>query len=172
MKPQRPGRREAGTPVLAVSVDAKGREEGEHAFREEVLEPASLGPGPMGGPYHGEAFARESGKYLGEALVLHVDDFPRAPRYGGELLGRAHPEPSGVASPARSLGLEGGDSDHEELVEIRGDYRQEFNALEEGIGFVEGLPEDPGVELEPRELAVEIVISFCHLRSFHRARLS
>ena len=72
------------------------------------------------------------------------------------------PEPSGVASPARSLGLERGYPDHEELVEIGRDNRQEFHPLEEGIRSVEGLLEDPRVELEPREFAVEVIILFCH----------
>ena len=52
--------------------------------------------------------------------------------------------------------LQAGDAHHEELVEVRRDDREELEALEERHLGSSGLGEDARVELEPRELAVEV----------------
>ena len=52
--------------------------------------------------------------------------------------------------------LEARDPDHEELVEVRPVDRDEFEPLEQRVARVEGLLEDPVVERQPRQLAVDV----------------
>ena len=49
-----------------------------------------------------------------------------------------------------------GDADLEELVEVAGEDRQELDPLEERIAGIARLVEDPRVELEPGQLAIEV----------------
>jgi hypothetical protein len=51
---------------------------------------------------------------------------------------------------------EAGDPDLEELVEVGGEDSQELDPLEEGGSRILGLMEDPTVELEPGEFAVQV----------------
>ena len=48
-----------------------------------------------------------------------------------------------------------GDANHEELVEIRADDREELDALEQRVRLVERLIEHALVELEPAQFAVD-----------------
>src|SRR5262249_8926120 len=93
-----------------------------------------------------------------EAPVLLVAQAPSALRDGGEGLRRGEPvgpgRPVSLADPA----LEPGHADHEELVEVRADDRQELDPLEERHRRVFGLLEDPAIELEPREPAADEVV--------------
>ena len=68
---------------------------------------------------------------------------------GVEPAGRGHGHAGGDAA------LEAGDAHHEELVEVAGEDRQEAHALEQGQRGVVGELEHPGVERDPRQLAVE-----------------
>ena len=67
----------------------------------------------------------------------------------GEAVGGTHGE-AGLR-----LAHQPGDADHEELVEVRGEDRAELDALEQRERLVGGEVEHPGVELDPRQLAVE-----------------
>ena len=74
----------------------------------------------------------------------------------GELLGgrpavRRQRRRSGVHLLAQA-----GDADLEELVEVAGEDRQELDPLEQRVALVAGLEQDARVELEPRQLAVEV----------------
>ena len=75
---------------------------------------------------------------------------------GGELLvgGPA----VGRAGDLAGLDLlaQAGDADLEELVEVAGEDRQELHPLEERVALVARLVQDAGVELEPRQLAVQV----------------
>ncbi len=75
---------------------------------------------------------------------------------GGELLlGRP-----AVGRPGDLAGLDllaqAGDADLEELVEVAGEDGQELDPLEQRVAFVARLVQDPGVEVEPGQLAVEV----------------
>ena len=59
-------------------------------------------------------------------------------------------------APGLHLLAQAGDADLEELVEVAGEDRQEPDPLQQRVARVAGLVEDPGVELEPGELAVEV----------------
>ena len=83
---------------------------------------------------------------LDHALVDRGDDLgcgscPSAPR---------------ASRPASIVVLEVRDPDHEELVQVRLPDRAELDALEQRDRVVLGELEDAVVELEPRELAVEV----------------
>ena len=54
--------------------------------------------------------------------------------------------------------LEAGDAHHEELVEVRGEDREEVRALEDRAARVLGELEHALVEREPAELAVEVAL--------------
>jgi hypothetical protein len=83
-----------------------------------------------------------------EAPVLLVAQAARPLRDRGQGLGRGEAVRAGRPSPARCA-LEPGYADHEELVEVRADDREEFHPLEERHRRIFGLLEDPAIELEP-----------------------
>ena len=61
--------------------------------------------------------------------------------------------------------LQAGDADHEELVQVRAHDCEELHPLEQRDGRVEGLLEHALVELQPRELAVDVaggLHPYCH----------
>ena len=66
--------------------------------------------------------------------------------------------PSGLTSsmPGAILLQERRHAHHEELVEVGGDDGQELDALEQGMGLVECLIQDPLVELQPAQLPVDV----------------
>ena len=52
-------------------------------------------------------------------------------------------------------GAHGTDALHEELVEVRGEDRQELEPFEQRHALVDGFRQDPAVEFEPAEVPVE-----------------
>ena len=78
-------------------------------------------------------------------------------RAGGRklLLGGA---PIGRTGDLAGLDLlaQAGDADLEELIEVAGEDGQELHPLEQRIALVAGLVQDARVELEPRQLAVDV----------------
>ncbi len=103
-----------------------------------------------------DAFGEERGADVGPdgRVFRHEleDAFPR----GGELLGGGPAIGRHRRRPRLDLLAQAGDPDLEELVEVRGEDGQELGSLEEWIAIVAGLVEDPRVELEPGQLAVQI----------------
>jgi hypothetical protein len=73
-----------------------------------------------------------------------------------ELLGRAHAVGRGMRAAGRDLLLQAGDADLEELVEVAGEDRQEADALEQRVALVHRLVQHALVEVEPRQLAVDV----------------
>ncbi len=93
-----------------------------------------------------------------EALRLRLDELMHALGDGAQRLGRGHPVGPELADLAGELLLEPGDAHHEELVEVRSDDGEELEALEQRNRLVFGLGEDAPVELEPRELPVQVEV--------------
>ena len=71
--------------------------------------------------------------------------------------------------PCPYLLLESPNPLHEELVEVRADDRHEFQPLEQWHPFVLGFRQDPVVEVEPRELAVQVQIGILKVERSVRA---
>ena len=74
---------------------------------------------------------------------------------GGELVGRAHAVGRRAGDAGRHLVLEPGDAHHEELVEVLAEDGEELGPLEQRHLGILGQREDPRVEVEPRQLAVQ-----------------
>src|SRR5262249_40581424 len=73
-----------------------------------------------------------------------------------ELLGRRQAVGAAFGDRGLELLVEARDPDHEELVEVRVEDREELQALEQTPARVLGFLEDPAVEGEPGDFAVEI----------------
>jgi hypothetical protein len=73
-----------------------------------------------------------------------------------ELLLRGEPVGRWLADPRGQLSLETRHPDHEELVEIGAEDRQELDPLEQRRALVHGFMEDARVEVQPGELPIEI----------------
>ena len=74
-----------------------------------------------------------------------------------ESVGRA------CAQPGVDLLLETGDAHLEELVEVRGEDRQELCSLQQWTSGLIRQREHASVELEPRQLAVQVALGTCAL---------
>ena len=107
--------------------------------------------------------ANDADAFLGELLAnLRVGlgvardhrQQPRANRV--ERLGRAHAVRCRLGSTCLDLALQPGDADLEELVEVAGEDRQEADPIEQRVALVDGLEQHALVELEPRQLAVDV----------------
>ena len=101
---------------------------------------------------------------LGERRADHVGELARvaavllAHLLGDPLehLGRGQPVgPAGV-DPGLDLVVDAGDADHEELVEVGDEDREELQALDQRQRLVLGELEHAVVEVEPRQLAVDV----------------
>ena len=75
---------------------------------------------------------------------------------GRELLFRREPVRRHLVDFTEDLRLQAGDADHEELVQVAGENRTELEPLVERYARVGGFGQDACVELEPRELAVDV----------------
>ena len=115
----------------------------------------SLGGEIVGLDEHDARFGKP-GEEAGKALRLHAHQFVNAFSDSRELLADGHPVRSNLVHLARDLLLEPGHANHEELVEIARHDRVELQPLEQRHGLVVGLGQDSSIELEPRELAIEI----------------
>src|SRR3712207_8029033 len=62
------------------------------------------------------------------------------------------------ALPISLPALQAGDADHVELVEVAGEDRQELHPLQQGEGVVLRQLEHAGVEVQPRQLAVDVPV--------------
>jgi len=88
------------------------------------------------------------------ALLLHELGYSLRDRVelpaGGQAVGRNVLYASGDLPP------KSGDPDHVELVEIRAEDREKFDALEQPVSGVERLVKNPGVEREPAQFAIDV----------------
>jgi hypothetical protein len=74
-----------------------------------------------------------------------------------ERLGRRAAVDAGTLDPGLDLVVQAGDSHHEELVEVRGVDGGELRALDQRHRGVLAQLEHAQVEVQPRQLAVEVV---------------
>jgi hypothetical protein len=99
-------------------------------------------------------FRQTGSQFVVPARRLIVEHDPRAVPDRAELLRDGHPVDRQLVEPEPLFLEQGGDPDHEELVEVRPDDRQELHALEQGMVVPERLVEHPLVELQPAHLAI------------------
>src|SRR5207302_1488987 len=85
----------------------------------------------------------------------------------GELLGDRHPIGRQLAAELLQL-LESGDANLEELIEIAAGDAEEPEPLEQRHRLIERLLEHPLIELEKRQLAIDVVLGCLEIRRIHR----
>ena len=136
-------------------VDRERREDREDLVEEALAERlVVLGDGRVVDEL--DALGRERPADVDEDRRVVGDEVEDALAGGRQLLvGGA---PVGRAGDLAGLDLlaQAGDADLEELVEVAGEDGQELDPLEQRVALVARLVEDAGVELEPRQLAVEV----------------
>ncbi len=139
-------------------VDRERRQHREDVGAEALVEEGEIGGRQLLRPDDDDACAPERGHELGvPEPVGAVDERVDALADGLELLERGEPVGRNLDDGALRLRLQAGDAHHEELVEVREEDAQELEALEERHLGRARLGEDARVELEPRELAVQVV---------------
>ncbi len=91
-----------------------------------------------------------------QALAVLTRQIPHGRRDGRSWSSGVMPSAVRSTIPAASCCLQPGDPDLEELVEIAAEDAEELEPLEQRRAGVERFVEDPPVELEPGELAVQV----------------
>ena len=158
--PHRQVEREAGDVGEGVSrVDGQRHEHGEDLLGEDLIDACAVGVVEIGPGLHMDARLVE--RRLDEVVegarvpVLQLEreavDAREHVRGHAPRVGR-HGE-AGHDAPLKT-----GDAHHEELVEIRGEDREEVHALEQGNRRVLRELEHALIEVQPAQLAVEIAV--------------
>ena len=139
-------------------VDRERRQNREDVAQEMVGEPRPVGLLERIRIDEHDAVAGELGAKLAPARLLVAGKPGHRVVDADELLGRSHPVRAAGEDAGAHLPLEAGDPHHEELVEIvRGD-RKEADPLEKRMLGIVSLLEDSPVEVEPRQLAIDVKI--------------
>src|SRR5438132_5868584 len=149
-------------------IEPEGGEHRLHLAFEVVLEPERLPRSPFAGPEQGHAFCgerRQQEAVEAAVLVGHQTRRPIVDR--GELLGDRHPIGRQLAAELLQL-LESGDANLEELIEIAAGDAEEPEPLEQRHRLIERLVEHPLIELEKRQLAIDVVLWRLEIRRIHR----
>ncbi len=139
-----------------AGADAQRREDREDLLAEVSLDRlvgrARLGAADDADALLGQLGLDHSGELLGVATVELTDATvdPCQHLGGGEAVGAAR------VDPGIDLVVDAGDADHEELVEVGDEDRQELEPLDQRQRLVLGQLENPVVEVQPRELAVDV----------------
>ena len=136
-------------------VDRHRRQDGEQAVEEFRLQPFPFGLGDAVGVDDLDARDRQFLAQLAPAplLFIHqgaggdIDPFQRFGRR--QAVSRDHPD------PLTHLPLQPGDAGHEEFVQVIGRDRQESQPLQQRMGGIGRFLQDPGVEFQPGNLAIE-----------------
>ena len=125
--------------------------------REIVLHPLAHGARDALAAHQAEVLRRKRRpQHLVQHAVLLVDQCVRARRNGGELLERGQTVGAGLRGAELHPLLDPGDADLEEFVEVGGGDRQEAQAFQQGQAGIARLLEHAAVELEQRQLAIDV----------------
>ena len=152
--------RQAGD--VGEGVRGVDRERGEHredTVGEEVVERVPVVLVEVVPAHDGDALVLERRAHvvLEDAGVL-LHQLVREAGDALDQLARLQPGRGADREAGRDAPLEPGDPDHEVLVEVVGEDREEAGALEQRHGRVHGELEHPLVELQPRQLALEVAV--------------
>ncbi len=138
-----------------AGVHRQGRQDGEDLVQEAApqLEAPFLALG-----------VRDDADVVGEELGVDAGEGRRMRRHerqdlvadGVQGLGGGQPVGGRIGTAGRQLLLQAGHADLEELVEVVGEDGQEARSLQQRVAGVGGLEQDARVELQPRQLAVDV----------------
>jgi len=138
------------------TVERKGSED-----REDLLPEESLKGMPVLFPEFPVLEDRDAGSLQGGEEIffperhLLPDERKQCPVYGPKLPGRAHAVRGSLEDSLLNLPVQPRDPDHEELVEVVGEDREELDPFQEGVAPICRLLEHPPVELDPGEFPVD-----------------
>ena len=137
-------------------VEGEGRQDREHdalEVRRQLLAALGLDLLPAENatrPRRASAAGRPGACHREVGVAVHdLADHP-------QLLRRGEPVGAALGDGGLELLVQARDADHEELVEVRVEDREELHPLEERPARVERLLEHAPVEREPRDLAIEV----------------
>ena len=138
-------------------VEGQGRQDREHHVLEvgrELLAPLGLDLVPLEDPHarFGQARPEVFGEGPDRERRVPFDDLADHP----ELLVRGQPVGAAFRDRGLDLLVQPRDPDHEELVEVRVEDREELDPLEQRPARVERFLEHAPVEGQPRDLPVEV----------------
>ena len=103
-----------------------------------------------------DAFGDRGQQLLHQAVPMLPDHLADVRGDGRELILGRHPVRGPFDDAGGRLLLEAGDTDLEEFVEIAAEDREKLEPLEERRALVEGFVENPAIELEPGQLAIQV----------------
>ena len=139
-----------------AGIDGQRRHHRQHRAAEVLLEEPLLITAEVLGPQQHDALGRQQRlDLLQEGPVLLVHELVDARRHRRQRLGGGQ-----LVGPRRRLAgmdaaLQRGHPHHEELVEVRAEDGQELHPLQQRHGGVERFLENPPVELQPGQLAIQ-----------------
>ncbi len=136
-------------------VDGQGRQDREDLVDEHPPQ-LEVALGPLVVADDADALVGQRLAHLGEGEGLLADEVEHLAARLREGLRGAAPVGSQLRVPGLDLLLEAGHADLEELVEVAREDGQEADALEERVALVARLVQDARVEVEPRELTVDV----------------
>ncbi len=104
-----------------------------------------------------DALRRQPGQQVvRQQLRCDVELAPQDVANLGQLLAGAEPVGAGFDHRGLELLVQARDPDHEKFVEVRGEDRQELQALEQRPVRAQRLAQHPFIERQPRDLAVDV----------------
>ena len=152
--------REAGDVGERVrGVDGQRRQHREHGLGEVGRQRRALLVGQRRPPVDPDALLVQLRAHLVEEHLRVRDGQRLRPRGdAGQLLARGEPVRAAHLQAGLVAALQPGDADHVELVEVAREDRQELGPLQQRLAGVLGQREHAGVEVQPRQLAVEVAV--------------
>src|SRR5580692_2107831 len=137
-------------------VDRDRRQHGKQPIDEQLPQPSTVLAGQRLVVENGNAFGMQALLQIGPAALLSLDKACGNLGDRGQLLLGGQSVVALYRKAARRQFLEGGDPHHVELVEVAVGDRQEPHSLEQWVARIARLLEDPLVESEPGQLAIDV----------------
>ena len=169
--------RQAHDEVQALVLNARERpcriqaercEDGLDFLGEVVREPIALFRGRCLGVHELDALGRQRREnQLIQQLILVLDQRQRAFVNRRQLFGHAHAVGAGAERAQLLALLQAGDADLEELIEVRAGDAEKPDALQQRQRFVVHLREHALVEVEKRQLPIDVVLGSLEIHVEH-----
>ena len=153
-------------------IEGERREDGEDLRLEILREPRIDGRRVVGGLEEVNALGGQQRPQVprpARRLLVHLRQRPRPD--DRQLFFGGQPVERGLLDAGAEFLQDGGDPHHEELVEVGAGNGQELDALEERVRRVLGLREDPPVELEPAQFAIDVQRRGAEIRAIEVAEV-
>ncbi|OPZ52057.1 MAG: hypothetical protein BWY91_02474 [bacterium ADurb.BinA028] len=140
-------------------VDGQRGEHREDLLAEQPVQRRALGLVEVAPAHDADAlFVQRRTDLVPEDPRVHPHEFLRRVLDPVEQLARLKPSGRADGEAGGDAALEPGDPDHEELVEVAGEDREELRPFDEGDGLVHRQLQHALVELQPRDLALEVAL--------------